>query len=80
MQCKIVMWNSLEKLNTKIHNKEDIHLAAIWLWSMATRRMEGGIWQNHNLLKKHNKGSTKTTMEVELVTNPIVICYYKNHN
>jgi hypothetical protein len=24
---------------------------------------EGGIWQSHNLLKKHNKGSTKTTME-----------------
>jgi hypothetical protein len=41
---------------------------------------EGGIWQSPNLLKKHNKGNTKTTMEVELVTKPIVICYCENHN
>jgi hypothetical protein len=47
---------------------------------MGTRRMGGRDLAKPQLMKKHNKRNTKTTMEVELVTKPIVICYCENHN
>jgi hypothetical protein len=48
---------------------------------MGTRRTGGGDLAKPQLIEKNRiKGSTKTTMEVELVTKPIINCYCKNHN